>query len=272
MSLLEYTDNNAYVPLQTWKRHSADDVTMERGTNNKAPWWAPNPGRQRAKIVGRTKTVLSTLLLVAVLMVPFTVVGLVNPALIPTTLSNGATRETPTLLAQAAGCNGITQWPEAPAAEIGTVDQPEKDFAWRITPPVSGNFSPHLWTGDTVLYPGSTLTPSEGLHLAYRGWVVVWYAANAPRPLIDRLGTWQSASDLAKIMVAPWTGASDKWPAGKNIAFTAWNTTQSCIDFDPDVATAFVEKDRIHNTAPGLALTNDQAAPQAKAISHRITD
>lgn len=231
------------------------------GTDKK-PWWvAADDTRVGVLVKNRRKKIVT--LIIFLLVAVFVFVSLnANPGRGETVGPGGQIIAAPTMAQLGQGCGGIMSWPSAPADEIGYLK--EGDFAFRVAPAVSGNFS-KPWTGAT--FTETKVKIEEALALEYRGWVVIWYRADADTNALNSLKALHAKLPKdAKVLIAPWPlDANTTWRKGRVIILTGWNTTEPCLTVNTEVLDQF-RKAMKEAPEPTLPLTEN--GPEAKASTY----
>jgi hypothetical protein len=236
------------------------------------PWWASGPDKQ-GRLVGQVGRIFTRLLVGTLVLAPLAWSTMVNPGLAVTTVNGGGVRQPPSLPALLNACTGITVWPEAPAEEIGWIEAGSDGtdfFAWRVSPPTSGNFARQPWPGAQLVRVDDAHrpTPAEAMALSYRGWTVLWYL---PTMDADVLAEFLPVAEMMtqrypQLLIAPWPiEPKGTWPQGRSFIFTAWNTTLSCGQFSTDLLEEFQSK---RSGAPGERLSLVSDGPPAEVNSY----
>lgn len=116
--------------------------------------------------------------------------------------------------------------------EVGAPHEP-----YSTTPPTSGPHynAPGLGPVRTGFYEDATEAPPEGVvHNLEHGNIVIYYNPDAPDDVIRDIELAVKDEPLATV-ATPWTEFED----GKNLAFTAWGTLQTCEQVSKDVLSEF---------------------------------
>lgn len=239
---------------------------MPRFRSSPPPWWSAADGERPVKLVRKPRAILARFLVAALLTVPLLGMLLANPGLNPTNLSGGGLRQPPTLRQLSQGCTGVSRWPAPPVEEVGSIPGGLQDFAWRLSPPVSGNFAADPYTGPRFIPADADqlLTPQAAVGVLYRGGTVLWYLPSADPEDLETLLPY--AADFLTVhpdlVIAPWPiDPEGTWSKGRQFIFTQWRTTLVCSTFDDLVLEEFMDVPRV---APRAFTSLDAPAPAAK--------
>jgi len=223
----------------------------------------------RGRVVRHVWARVGRWLIAACVVLSMLVLSLVNVGRLPQHRAGGAVQYPASLAAIASGCGGVVTWPSAPAEEIGSVPD-GSTFAYRVSPPSSGNFAIKPWTGPSFVTVLDKDKPSveQALALQYRGWVTVWYRADISTPLETSLSSWADKLPAgSKVLVAPWPFDADlTWRAGRVIIVAGWNRTQACLAMTDQG----LEEFRQGNRAPGVGLSVTDEAPRARVVTATV--
>jgi hypothetical protein len=150
---------------------------------------------------------------------------------------------------RAAGCTGITTTDSYPGGADQThngaaeAPQPPPLSSYPITPPASG---PHLGSPQpSGVYP-EPVDVYATIHSLEHGAAIIWYDPRAERsPELQKIKDFfGDPANGNKVIMAPYNfpdqGAAGRLPDGKQMALTAWHSTQNCDRPNFDVARAFV--------------------------------
>jgi hypothetical protein len=236
-------------------------------TDAKAVWWACGLDVQQAVVVGRWRHRIVRFIAVVTVAGGCVVLALANPGATAELMPAGAVSEVASLDDIAAGCGGYTIWPAPPSSEIGWAE-PGLTLSWRLSPPVSGNFSPVPWSGSNVLNPEVRALPTreEAVSLLWHGWTVVWYRRDAPADTVSHLMALGESLPLdAHVLISPWPlDADTTWRAGRVILVTGWSATQPCLELSAEVLAKF----RSHpSLAPGFGVPLTVPGPKAAVVT-----
>jgi hypothetical protein len=118
--------------------------------------------------------------------------------------------------------------------------------------PVAGYMAPTVLDKSAIKYyaldDDPHYTEAQILRLQYeRNTIVIWYSPGVAPEEITSIRKLMKAN--GNIMVLPWTPADHKnaeLPEGRNLAFTAWGTNQSCFAWNPAVFFNFSDFTKQH--------------------------
>jgi hypothetical protein len=122
-----------------------------------------------------------------------------------------------------------------PKGNVEATDKNGKAGVIKYTevPPTSGKSYTTGATAGTHYYAaGEGPTPQALVRNLQNGYTVLWYTPSLPKKQLEQLtyvgdaGAKVALSE--KFIVAPWDPKQGAFPAGKNVALTAWGDVQFC--------------------------------------------
>lgn len=147
--------------------------------------------------------------------------------------------------AAAAGCTDVTV-----PADQAKRDHVTTPVTYSLVPPAGGPHFNDATSPDTspthFFGPSSKITVESYVHNLEHGYLVVWYAPTLRGKDLDALkGIAAKAAKTRpanKVKIVPWPAARGAFPAGKEVALTAWGHEQTCDRVSGPAVQAFADR------------------------------
>jgi hypothetical protein len=127
----------------------------------------------------------------------------------------------------------------APVVDVppsGASDHRNGEIVYDREPPSSGPHAPNWVTVFRRVYTTDDLPPVEQwVHNLEHGWVVVWYAPDAPTDVLTQA---LEAANTRKLVAVPWTRGTLPTP----YVLTAWGHEQRCTAVSGAAIAAFLDE------------------------------
>lgn len=230
------------------------------------PWWSPDDKPVKVRIVtrlkGRRLKIFGSLLFVFVLLT----IAFVVPQEKPTLLSNGAIRNTPSLNALIASCDGIMDWPVQ--NNVGWLPK-DSAHVYNRYPPTSGTFEKVPARSGFYSYESKDVpTLPQTVGNLWRGEIVIWYSERLSQENRQVLKSIVENNQTGlRYIVAPWPESLSRiW--GNNIRalmLTGWGVSQECEDPSSAVFEEFAKAVKEKN-APGKGVPYNVPGPRGTIV------